>query len=133
MTTGVRAKGAKRIQFDIAVDGVRHRPTLARVPTEANLRRAAKQLQEIKSRIANGAFNFAEEFPEFRFLERIAGARGPRTCNNVFDEFMAHCESRMPKNDMAYATVDSYRKILCRISSDWTPLISFEWDHPISG
>jgi hypothetical protein len=21
----------------------------------------------------------------------------------------------------------------CRISSDWTPLISFEWDHPISG
>jgi hypothetical protein len=22
---------------------------------------------------------------------------------------------------------------LCRISSDWTHLISFEWDHPISG
>jgi uncharacterized SAM-dependent methyltransferase len=21
----------------------------------------------------------------------------------------------------------------CRISSDWTPLISSEWDHPISG
>ena len=22
---------------------------------------------------------------------------------------------------------------ICRISSDWTPLISSEWDHPISG
>ena len=120
MTTGVHAKGSKRIQFDISVDGVRYRPTLARVPTEANLRRAAKQLQEIKSRIANGAFNFAEEFPEFRFLEKIAGARSPRTCNKVFDEFMAHCMSRISKNDMAYATVDSYRKIL---DSIWRPTL----------
>jgi len=23
--------------------------------------------------------------------------------------------------------------VLCRISSDWTPLISSEWTHPISG
>ena len=27
----------------------------------------------------------------------------------------------------------SYKSASCRISSDWTPLISSEWDHPISG
>lgn len=33
-------------------------------------------------------------------------------CNEVFDELMAHRESRMAKNDLAFATVESCRKIL---------------------
>ena len=115
---GVRAKGRNRIQFDFEVDGVRYRPTLLRAPTEGNLRRAAVHLEEIKRRIATGSFDFADEFPEFRFLAQVPGNRGPRTCNAVFDEFRAHCQSRMHKNDLAYATYDSYRKIL---DSVWRP------------
>ncbi|MGP0084503.1 MAG: Arm DNA-binding domain-containing protein [Steroidobacteraceae bacterium] len=41
------ALGSNRIQFDFEFDGVRYRPTLKRSPTEANLKRARKQLQEI--------------------------------------------------------------------------------------
>ncbi len=51
---------------------VRYRPTLTRIPTEANLRRARKQLQELKARIANGTFRFAEDFPDFLHIDRLA-------------------------------------------------------------
>ena len=37
---GVTAKGRTRIQFDFMLDGARYRPTPARTPTEANLKRA---------------------------------------------------------------------------------------------
>ena len=117
---GVSAKGADRIEFTFKVDGVRYRPTLKRVPTEANLRRARTQLADIKRRIANGTFSFAEEFPDYRYMKDLGDARGARTCTEVFDDFMAHCESRMAKNDLAFATVDSYRKILDAI---WRPAI----------
>lgn len=107
LTGGVRAKGADRIEFTFHVEGVRYRPTVKRVPTEANLRRARRELEEIKARIARGMFSFAEEFPDYRYMQDLGVARAPRTCNDVFDEFMAHCESRMAKNDLAFATVDS--------------------------
>jgi hypothetical protein len=57
---GVTALGSDRIQFDFEFEGVRYRPTLKRSPTEANLKRARKQLQEIKQRIAAGTFVFSE-------------------------------------------------------------------------
>jgi integrase len=120
ITGGVRAKGRDRIQFDFEFEGVRYRPTVARVPTEANLRRARKQLEDIKARIAAGTFSFAEEFPDFRDLKDVSGAAPRRTCNQVFDDFIAHCESRMAKNDLAFATFESYRKIL---DSHWRPEI----------
>jgi integrase len=41
----------------------------------------------------------------------------------VFDDFMAHCESRMSKNDLSFATFESYRKIL---TSSWRPAIGNE-------
>jgi hypothetical protein len=47
ITGGVRPKGSDRIQFDFEFNGVRYRPTLPRIPTEANLRRARKQLEDI--------------------------------------------------------------------------------------
>jgi len=40
---------------------------LKRIPSEANLRRAYKQLTDIKKRIELRTFNFEEEFPHYRF------------------------------------------------------------------
>ena len=88
---GVSAPRTNRIQFDFEFEGVRCRPTLERTPTEGNLRRARLQLQCIKGRIAHGTFSFAEEFPEYRFRQRVA------------------------KHDLAFASADSYRKILDNI------------------
>lgn len=41
LTSGVHTKGRNRIQFDFEFDGVRYRPTIERIPSEGNLRRAA--------------------------------------------------------------------------------------------
>jgi len=117
---GVSALGATRIQFDFEYQGVRYRPTLERVPTEANLRRARMQLAAIKERIARGTFSFAEEFPTYRFIAHVDRVSGKRTCNEVFDTFLIHCEARVKKNDLAFATFDGYRKILANV---WRPAI----------
>jgi hypothetical protein len=65
--SGVQAKGPDRIQFDFEFEGTRYRPTLTRIPSETNLRRAHKQLVDIKRRIERGTFNFQEEFPGYRY------------------------------------------------------------------
>ena len=117
---GVRPKGRNRIQFDFEFDGVRYRPTLTRVPTEANLRRARAQLTDIKDRIEHGVFAFAEEFPDFRFGKFLPKFSRHRTCDQVFDEYLEHARSRMVKNDMAFATYDGYRRILTNV---WRPRI----------
>src|SRR5476651_2147709 len=85
---GVIGLGSDRIQFDFEFDGVRYRPTLKRSPTEVNLKRARRQLQEIKQRIAAGVFVFAEEFPDYRFIGNMERSQKRRTCNQVFDEFL---------------------------------------------
>ena len=118
LNRGVSPLGTSRIQFDFEFEGVRYRPTLERAPTEANLRRARLQLQGIKERIAHGTFSFAEEFPEYRFRKHVAGVTAARTCNDVFDEFLAHVDSRVVKHDLAFATGDSYRKTLANV---WRP------------
>jgi integrase len=123
VTAGVCAKGADRIEFTFKFEGVRYRPTIKRIPNEANLRRARKQLEEIKARIANGTFSFAEEFPDYRYMKELGDVRGARMWSEIFDEFMAHCESRMARNDLAFATFDSYRKILDGV---WRPKIGHE-------
>jgi hypothetical protein len=81
-TPGVRAEGADRIEFDFEFAGKRYRPTLERRPTEANFRRAVKQLEAIRRQIKNGTFSFVEEFPDFRGIENAepdASSRD-RTC-----------------------------------------------------
>lgn len=117
--SGVQPKGPDRIQFDFEVDGTRYRPTLKRVPTEANLRRACKQLAEIKQRIERGTFKFEEEFPDYRFKHVLPTANGDQkadeVCNQVFDKFVAHCEHRVSMDDMALSTLNGYREILDRI------------------
>jgi integrase len=103
---------SRTYQFDFKFEGVRYRPTLLRTPTETSLRRARAHLAGIKERIAVGTFSFAEEFPEFRHLDDVPNEGSPRTCAQMFDAFLSHCESRVAKSDMATVTLASYRKIL---------------------
>jgi integrase len=117
---GVSALRSDRIQFDFEFDGVRYRPTLKRSPTEANLKRARKQLVEIRQRIAASTFVFAEEFPDYRFIKNVAAPQKRRTCDQVFDEFLMACDSRVTKRDLAFVTAQGYRKLLAQI---WRPEI----------
>ncbi len=43
-----------------------------------------------------------------------------RTCDQVFDQLLQHCESRYQRDDMAHATVAGYRRVLNAI---WRPRI----------
>src|SRR5580693_7039836 len=99
-TGGVVALSRGRIQFDFMFEGVRYRPSIRRPPSEANLRRARERLDEIKRQIDAGTFSFAEEFPDYRFLRRLNGTVKVRSCNDVFDEFLAHCEARLARQDL---------------------------------
>ena len=49
--SSVRAKGPNRIQFTIWYNNKRYRISVTRPSTEANLRRARKQLEDIEGRI----------------------------------------------------------------------------------
>jgi len=100
------------------MDGMRYRPSVVRRSTEANLKRAREHLQDIKLRIRAGAFCFAEEFPDFRGLDKLVNPSQARSCAQVFDEFLSHCEARLARNDLSASTLDSYRKIL---DTNWRP------------
>ncbi len=119
-TGGVRAKSDNRIQFDFMLDGVRYRPTIRRPPTTQNLRAARERLVGIRQRIRAGTFFFDHEFPEYRFLGRVIDPSQVRTCNQVFDQFIAHCESRFRRDDLAWVTVNGYRRMLNAL---WRPRI----------
>jgi hypothetical protein len=119
-TGGIVAAGLARIKFTIQLEGVRHRPTLPIVPSEANLRRARQQLARIKQSIALGIISFADEFPDYRHLNKVRFGRLSQTCSAVFDAFLAHCEARVSRDDMAVVTLASYRKI---IDGFWRPRI----------
>lgn len=127
-TGGVAAARRGRIQFDFKFEGTRYRPTLPRPPSEANLRRAREHLQSIKEQIAVGTFSFAEEFPDYRYLGRLIGTARVRSCDQVFDEFLAHCASRLARHDLAAATVMSYRRVLNGI---WRPVLGKQLFHQV--
>jgi integrase len=117
-TGGVVAAPRGRIQFDFIFNGIRYRPSIKRPPSEANLRRARERLESIKLQICLGTFSFEEEFPAYRMLRRLGGTSSARLCGDVFDAYLAHCEARLRRNDMAAATVRSYQKILDGV---WRP------------
>lgn len=117
---GVTAKGHDRIQFDFKLDGVRYRPSIKRIPSDANLQRAFEQLEKIRERIRAGTFGFEDEFPNYRYLERVVDPSQIRTCDEVFNQFTKHCEARLARGDFARVTLAGYRKILDRI---WRPKI----------
>jgi len=109
-----------RIQFDFAIEGSRYRPTLRWEPSEANLRRAREHLRRIKARIAAGTFNFAEEFPDFRGLQKLPLSLRAPSCSEVFDAFLQHEETRVAKGDLATSTLASHRQCLDHV---WRPAI----------
>lgn len=119
--SGVRAQGSNRIQFDFAFEGVRYRPSLERIPNEANLRRAHQQLRDIKKRIKRGEFNFEDEFPDFRFKDSLPTASYVEasikleTCNEVVNRFIDYCQLRVSKDDMAASTLEGYEEVLDRV------------------
>ena len=117
-TGGAICVGRNRIRFDFNFEGRRYRPSVLVAPTEANLRRARERISHIKERIAAGTFSFAEEFPNFRDLDSVPGTGSRRTCDQVFDAFLVHCESRLAKADLAPITVMVYRRIL---NTFWRP------------
>ncbi len=127
-TGGVVVAPHGRIQFDFMFEGIRYRPSIRRPASEANLRRARERLDEIKQQIEVGTFSFEEEFPDYRFLRRISGAARVRSCNEVFDEFLAHCEARLAKQDMAAATLSSYRRVLNGV---WRPPLGKHLFHQV--
>lgn len=113
-TGGITPKG-DRIQLDFQVAGKRYRPTLDLTPNKTNLQHALRRLEDIKRRIRNGTFSFAEEFPEYRFIDSIEGAANRPTFQQVGESFLASI-----KGDVEHATHVSYRKIL---NSFWYPRI----------
>jgi integrase len=117
-TGAVVAAPRGRIQFDFTFNGIRYRPSIKRPPSEANLRRARERLEEIKHQIPLGTFSFEEEFPDYRLLRRLDGTSSARLCGDVLDAYLAHCQARQRRNDMAAATVRSYQKILDGV---WRP------------
>ena len=119
-TGGVTAASRGRVQFDFMFEGVRYRPSIRRPPSEANLRRARERLEQIKREIELGIFSFAEEFPDYRFLHRLTGTATVRSCSDVFDEFLAHSEARFARQELAAATLSSYRRVLNGV---WRPTL----------
>ena len=100
-----------RIQFDIRIGTKRYRPTIDMKPTQANLAYARKRHADIMSRIRNGVFDFAAEFPDYRFIDKVARKNRP-TFNEVADNWLGSI------GDKAFATRDGYRKILAAF---WRP------------
>jgi Arm DNA-binding domain len=88
-------QGRQRIKYDFRLNGVRYRPNLKAIPTEANLRRARERLKAIKEQIRCGTFSFMNEFPDFRDWQKLVPHSSYRTRNQVFDQHLAHCESRL--------------------------------------
>ncbi len=119
-TAGVTAVGRHRIRFDFMIEGRRFRPSVLRAPTDMNIRRAREQIAGIRERIVAGSFSFADEFPNFRDLKSVPGYGLRRTCGQVFDAFLAHCDSRRVKDDLAPITVATYRRVL---DAFWRPKI----------
>ena len=52
------------------------------------------------------------------------GSASRRTCNDVFNDFLRHTESRVSKGDLAFATLQGYRKILEAV---WRPKLGHEF------
>jgi integrase len=130
LTGGVRPKGSDRIELEFTYRSTRYRPTLARKPTPANLRQAYVKLASVDRAISEGTFDFAREFPNYRLRSRapkeareIPREDHRQTCNEIFDAFLRHCQTRVRLGDLAYASLDSYRQILNHV---WKPRIGAE-------
>jgi integrase len=73
-----------------------------------------------RAQIAAGTFSFTNSFPEYRCRKRLGLAPQTLTSSEVFDRFLAHCEARVSRDDLAPSTAASYRQIL---NHTWRPKI----------
>src|SRR5918996_4219437 len=83
------------IQLRFMFQGQRVSPSiLTDAYNERNIRKWAERLngpKGIKARIKLGQFDFAAEFPDYRFMARIApeaAAQGQQTLEQVYERFM---------------------------------------------
>lgn len=111
------AKALNRTQCDVVRQGILDRPRLKRTPIEQNLEHARQAPAAIRRWIAEGNFVFNEEASESCY-KSAAPANHPgaqKTCNEVFDQFLAHCAMRVSMDDMAFSTLEGYREILDKV------------------
>lgn len=116
---GVRPAG-DRIELTFSFQGKRLRPTLDLRPTEPNLKHARRLVDDIKRRIAIGAFNLAAEFTEYRRLAAhvapaapSAPTEQPKTFSDAADLY-----ERLFCGDLKHATVKGNERILKAV---WRP------------
>lgn len=114
--TGGVAEKRGRCQISFYFQGRRYRPTLTLRYTPTNVRAAIKIKADIERRIANGTFDFAEEFPEYRCLQSVPGIsiRRRPTFNSVADDYLASLEG------VAHSTAVGYKNVLAAF---WRPQI----------
>lgn len=107
-----------RIQFTISYLGVRWRPTVELTPNKTNLAAARERLKAMEKAISGGTFDFAHEFPDYKQLPKVLSLKGavpakpaPKrpTVAKVCAGYIATLRAR---KELAFATVESYRKIL---------------------
>lgn len=89
-------------------------------PPHRTSARLASDSPRIRQRIRAGTFLFEQEFPGYRFLGRVIDPSQVRTCDQIFDQFIEHCESQFRRDDLAWATVSGYRRVLNAL---WRPQI----------
>jgi integrase len=119
-TKGIYSKNGV-IQLRFLYQGQRVSPSvLSDAYNERNIRKWAERLngpKGIKTRIKLGQFDFAAEFPDYRFMARIApeaAAQGEQTLNDVVKRFLDDCEFKVRREEMAWSTMNDYRKKLAK-------------------
>ena len=101
----------------MASDTALRSSALLRKPTFVERASGSKRSssRSIKARSAS-----RKNFPTTDTCGSVTGTSRVRLCNEVFDEYLAHCEARLSRGDMSAATVRGYRKVL---SGVWRPRI----------
>jgi integrase len=95
-----------RIQVTFQYEGKQRRPTLNWRPSQANLARAAKLRKRILEEIRQNTFSFADHFPDYKFLSKVAVATPGATFAEVAADYLKSIGQK------EYATKESYRKII---------------------
>jgi integrase len=116
------------IQLRFMFQGQRVSPSvLGDAYNERNIRKWAERLngpKGIKARITLGQFDFAAEFPDYRFMAKIApeaAAMGERSLDQMAEAYFDDCAFKIKKEEMAFSTVADYRR---KYSKNWKAKLS---------
>lgn len=122
--SGGVAASRTRIQFTFWYLGKRRRPTVNLAPNKTNLDAAKRRLEGIEKAIERGSFRFAEEFPDYQNLAEIVaaeqGTTSAPTRPTVAQVCAGYIGTLRARRELAFATVESYRKILADRVEDFT-------------